>query len=661
MTSTNTKRASQTQKPKATGRRLPAGEGRDASLRDLESWRDAGFGDAAWRALMARAELPGAPLWLRRKDLGLDSELEHRILCLLFAKAVLAPRKGEEAGDTLGVKDLASCLRLPGLTGLCQLYQVLARYGSLPMRWLRLSLYEERCTPTEFREVEVQLPMPTLRTLMDVAEPKPTPDVPPLEGLYLPRGVQAKVRQLLAAPPDPAKAFWLALVGPEGSGRWTLATRIAHELGKTLVSPSDLMAGCPSPREVLLLAKGQDQDWELNPFQLARSQSWVFLRVESEQDPVLTLADMRLDLGEKDPEALHAFWIREAVRKGIQAPVEQVGALAERFPLPIAGFKCALDLAGRKIRFSEGTPESHAAALEAALATVSTPRAGRSPRRNVPGLPGQVEVALEKTRPSLGFGSLVLPGELEETLQRRIRSLKGRDTLLKDWGLDGRLLPKARGIFLFHGPSGTGKSMAAEVMATELGVELWRVDASTLQSPFVGETEQRIASLFKATRGTDAVILLDEVDNFLHDRSQDRSTSKTHNQGMVNAFLRELDTFEGTLVFTTNLGSELDPAVERRIQHRLAFPAPGPAERLRIWRNLWSDAIPQDGSVDLEALALRFDLSGGLIRNAFLEACQRAAEAGAMTQEILLRTCREEDANRLAKDQGRRIRGFAVA
>ena len=176
----------------------------------------------------------------------------------------------------------------------------------------------------------------------------------------------------------------------------------------------------------------------------------------------------------------------------------------------------------------------------------------------------------------------------------------------------------------------------------------------------MGETEHRIASCFKAIRHAPAVVLLDEVDNLLLDRARDAATSKAHNQGMVNTFLRELDAFEGILVLTTNLGGDLDPAVERRIQHRLAFPLPGPEERLQIWRNLWKETIPQDGSVDLPILAQRNSFSGGLIRNAFMEACQRAAEAGHMTQAILLDTCQEEDANRLAKAVKGRSMGFAA-
>jgi SpoVK/Ycf46/Vps4 family AAA+-type ATPase len=155
------------------------------------------------------------------------------------------------------------------------------------------------------------------------------------------------------------------------------------------------------------------------------------------------------------------------------------------------------------------------------------------------------------------------------------------------------------------------------------------------------------------------VILIDEVDNFLNDRAKDLSTTKVHNQGVVNAFLRELDTFEGILVFTTNLSAELDPAVERRIQTRLCFPLPGEAERLKIWQNLWKETIPTDGTVDLAELARRFDFPGGLIRNTFLASCQRGAEAGRMSQEILLASCRDEQENRLKREASRRIKGFA--
>jgi SpoVK/Ycf46/Vps4 family AAA+-type ATPase len=129
---------------------------------------------------------------------------------------------------------------------------------------------------------------------------------------------------------------------------------------------------------------------------------------------------------------------------------------------------------------------------------------------------------------------------------------------------------------------------------------------------------------------------------------------------MTNAFLRELDQFTGVLVFTTNLADTLDPAVERRIRFRLAFPAPGPADRLRIWRSFWREGIPREGPIDLERLSREFSFPGGRIRNAFLAAVSKALRHGAMRQEHLQEACSEEDQRGIGGNRNLKvIRGFS--
>ena len=147
----------------------------------------------------------------------------------------------------------------------------------------------------------------------------------------------------------------------------------------------------------------------------------------------------------------------------------------------------------------------------------------------------------------------------------------------------------------------------------------------------------------------------------MSDRNRAEGSTRRYQISLTNEWLRSLDQFEGVLVFTTNHASGLDPAIERRVQFRLEFPEPDSQVRARIWANLFGRSrIPGSNALDLTEVAERFPLSGGLIRNAFLESCQRAAEAGAISQQILLEACEEEFRSGLPGKKAKQIRGFAA-
>jgi len=206
--------------------------------------------------------------------------------------------------------------------------------------------------------------------------------------------------------------------------------------------------------------------------------------------------------------------------------------------------------------------------------------------------------------------------------------------------------------------------MAAEVLAKELGAPLWRIQASDLESAYVGASESRLHEFFQEakTNGKNAVLLLDEADSVLSDRSRAEGSTRRYQISLTNEWLRNLDQFEGVLVFTTNHASGLDPAIERRVQFRLEFPEPDSQVRARIWANLFGKArIPGSEALDLTEVAERFPLSGGLIQNAFVEACYRASEVGAISQEILLEAVEEEIRSGLPGKKTKQIRGFGLS
>jgi len=596
------------------------------SLTLLADWVASGCSEESWKKIEEASQDEDAVLWLRRKNLCLKSVLAHKLLCFCLAYSVL-PAEGERLpqGRSVRVQEALVAMGLVSPSELCDAYFLL-KDRSLSF-YLQLSRLGAAPSAGDFLSADLELIVPILRRLLD--KPCNAGNDTDLETLCLPSSVRAQVEKLLEEPPDDARPFWLALVGAAGSGRRSLGWSIAARLGKVIISPGEEVE--PASSTILGLGQNEEGHWDSDPRSQLEGTHWVFLCANSADDPLVAMADMVLDLGVPDPTAVGEFAAKQVQKAGLEIPAECSSSLVERFGLKPSSLKQAIQLAGRRVRFVGAKAEDHPRYLEQSLQAVSTIPA-LPPRRFGRSSPG-VKALIEKSKPRLRREDLILAPNL---------------------------LPSNQGIFLFHGPSGTGKSMAAEVMAGELGLDLWRIQASQLQDPYVGETEQRISALFKSLKGCHAVILLDEVDNFLSDRSRDASTAKLHNQSMVNTFLRELDVFDGILVFTTNLSGDLDPAVERRIPYRLCFPLPGEVERFRIWQNLWRDSIPQDGSVDLNELARRFSFPGGLIRNAFLAACQRGAEEGRMSQQVFLEACLEEDESRLKRETSRKIRGFAA-
>ncbi|MCW5803704.1 MAG: ATP-binding protein [Deltaproteobacteria bacterium] len=241
------------------------------------------------------------------------------------------------------------------------------------------------------------------------------------------------------------------------------------------------------------------------------------------------------------------------------------------------------------------------------------------------------------------WSQVVLPGELQDSLTELIARFKHRRTVYEAWQYD-RVVTTSRGVVaLFEGGPGTGKTMVAGAIANELGVDLYRVDLSRIVSKWIGETEQNLARLFDAAEDAHAIILFDEADSLFAKRTKVQSSVDRYANLEVNYLLQRLDSFEGIAILTTNFGSAIDRAFSRRLTLRATFPFPDDEARERLWRAHLPDAVPRAGKLDLGALARRFKLSGGYIRNAAVRAAFLAAEEHApLTQEHLERAIRAE-------------------
>ena len=226
------------------------------------------------------------------------------------------------------------------------------------------------------------------------------------------------------------------------------------------------------------------------------------------------------------------------------------------------------------------------------------------------------------------WDDLVLDAETLDAVRNLSRFAKVRDKLFSDWGF-GRAMPNGRALSaMFSGPSGTGKTMVAGLIAKDLGVELYRVDLSRVVSKYIGETEERLGALFSEAAQVGAALLFDEADSLFSQRTEVKSSNDRYANLEVNYLLQRLEEFDGVVILTTNFATSIDEAFVRRVRFRVPFPFPSAQERERLWEVMLPPELPQDDEgIDFAWLGQGFELSGGHVRNAVLRGAMYAATA----------------------------------
>jgi SpoVK/Ycf46/Vps4 family AAA+-type ATPase len=235
--------------------------------------------------------------------------------------------------------------------------------------------------------------------------------------------------------------------------------------------------------------------------------------------------------------------------------------------------------------------------------------------------------AVETIVPERTFDDVILPPATRETLDQALGQVRNHNLIFGRWGLGERHATGLGLVFNFAGPPGTGKTICAEAIAHALGKKLLIVNYAEVESMWAGETPKNVASLFRAAVEQDAVLLFDEADAIAARRFGRTSHGiEREANTTVNVLLRELEGFNGVVIFATNLAANFDPAFERRIRTHVLFEMPGVDERERIWRvQLHPTKTPLADDVSFRALAERFAVSGGDIKNAVLKAATAAA------------------------------------
>ncbi|HEY3163397.1 MAG TPA: ATP-binding protein [Candidatus Limnocylindrales bacterium] len=240
-----------------------------------------------------------------------------------------------------------------------------------------------------------------------------------------------------------------------------------------------------------------------------------------------------------------------------------------------------------------------------------------------------------------GWSDLVLPVGHLETLRELALQVRHRTLVYDRWGF-GATSARGLGIAaLFVGASGTGKTLAAEVLATELRLDLYRIDLSQVVSKYIGETEKNLRRVFDAAEDGGAILLFDEADALFGRRSEVKDSHDRYANIEVGYLLQRMEAYRGLAILTTNLKESIDPAFLRRIRFTVHFPFPDEAARAEIWRRAFPPAAPTDG-VEAARLA-RLNVAGGNIRNIAVNAAFLAAEAGRpIGMAHLLRATRTE-------------------
>jgi ATPase family associated with various cellular activities (AAA) len=316
----------------------------------------------------------------------------------------------------------------------------------------------------------------------------------------------------------------------------------------------------------------------------------------------------------------------QALRNGRPADVAAVAAKFALGPGPIeAAAREAADLATTRD------------ASERAVSGADLHAAARSQSH------GGLARLARRIEPRFGWDDIVLPAGLHAQLRELCSSVRHRHVVYSDWGFD-RKLSLGKGLHvLFTGPSGTGKTMAAGIVAGELGLDLYKVDLSTVVSKYIGETERHLREIFLAAEASNAILFLDECDALLGKRSEVKDAHDRYANIEVAYLLQKLEEHEGPVILATNFVENVDDAFVRRMHHVLEFPALDARLRERVWRQMFPRQTPVSPEVDFGFLAERLEFTGGNIRNVAVAAAFLAAEEGGeVTMEHLVRGAARE-------------------
>jgi ATPase family protein associated with various cellular activities (AAA)/winged helix domain-containing protein len=467
-----------------------------------------------------------------------------------------------------------------------------------------------------------------LNYLDDRLSPIVTPMEPLASGFSLPPSGQAAVDSIVRGLEQRGRTDRLPVVqllGPDGPSKQLVATGTAAVLGLQLYRlPAELLPGQASETETL--ARLWQRETVLLPIALYVDQQEVeggagdahavaLDRFLTRNNGVCFLAsrDLRPGIG---PATLAVDVAKPSAGEQREAWGSLLGTHAGESPSRLsAQFDLNLAAIHRITQSALDDPPEAGAAMHQRLWAACL--ASTRPR---------LDVLAQRIDARATWDDLVLPPSEIALLKQVAAQVAQRSRVYEDWGF-ARKMNRGLGISaLFSGESGTGKTMAAEVIANDLCLSLYRIDLSAVVSKYIGETEKNLRRLFDAAEDGGAILFFDEADAIFGKRSEVKDSHDRYANIEINYLLQRMESYRGLAILATNMRSALDRAFLRRLRFTVDFPFPGPAERRLIWQKVFP-AETETSGLDLSRLA-RLNLTGGSIHNIALNAAFLAAGAG---------------------------------
>ncbi|MFP3898129.1 MAG: AAA family ATPase [Dehalococcoidia bacterium] len=365
---------------------------------------------------------------------------------------------------------------------------------------------------------------------------------------------------------------------------------------------------------------------------LERYPHWVFLAGENEWQPAGILIDkplVHVELPIPSYKQRIQLWSKQGRDEQTLAPDTDFTGLAGKFKLT-----------GGQIRDVMATARTLARWRDPQTGLVTTQDLYRACRKQTRGALGTLA---HNIQPRYGWEDIILPEDQMVQLREICGYVEHYHTVYGEWGFD-RKLSTGKGLnVLFAGPSGTGKTMAAEIMANELGLELYKIDLSAIVSKYIGETEKNLDRIFREAQTSNAILFFDEADALFGRRSEVRDSHDRYANIEMAYLLQKMDEYEGVVILATNLRKNMDEAFARRMHFAVEFPFPEESDRYRIWRSVFPSEAPLASTVDMHFLARQFRITGGNIKNVALTAAFLAAQdGGCVTMNNLIHATRRE-------------------
>lgn len=321
-----------------------------------------------------------------------------------------------------------------------------------------------------------------------------------------------------------------------------------------------------------------------------------------------------------------AYWQASAVGMGMRLNEEQIDVLSDRFRLTPEQIDGAVAIASNKILWGRAACAQAQAQTSLQSDEQKTLQELFAATRMQSG--HDLTALARKITPKHTWDNIILPTNQFRQLREICNQVKYHHIVCNQWGFD-QTLSLGKGInVLFSGSPGTGKTMAAEVIANELQLDIYKIDLSQIVSKYIGETEKNLDRVFTAAENANAILLFDEADALFGKRSEVKDAHDRYANLEVAYLLQKMEEYEGITILTTNLRQNLDEAFTRRIRFIIEFPLPEADNRLQIWQRIFPKQTPLEEDVDLLLIAQKFQLTGGSIRNIAVAAAFLAAEEG---------------------------------